>query len=141
MRMKHAIRERWVEALRSGRYKKVSGKLGVKQPDGSVDNCALGVLCELAVLDGVTGRRAYSEYAMRAYSEDAMMSAMAYGGSLDTLPHSVQVWAGVTSGDPCVDSGDTTRTIAELNDASDLEFDEIAKLIDGDRGRKFDTED
>lgn len=49
-KLKPAIKARWVAALRSGKYIQGRGALHSTAPDRF---CCLGVLCELAVADGV----------------------------------------------------------------------------------------
>ena len=44
--MKTALRNKWVRALRSGRYKQIDGKLEEKKGF----NCCLGVLCRISKL-------------------------------------------------------------------------------------------
>lgn len=42
--MKRELRQRWIEALRSGRYKQTTGQIGTNKGP----NCCLGVLCRIA---------------------------------------------------------------------------------------------
>ena len=41
------FKQKWVEALRSGRYKQVQGTLKGKKEDGSVGYCCLGVALDI----------------------------------------------------------------------------------------------
>lgn len=50
--MRPEIAKRWVEALRSGKFKQGKHRLANETPDGR-NYCCLGVLCEIAVEDGV----------------------------------------------------------------------------------------
>ena len=56
----------WITALRSGKYKQGIGKLKAKGVDGTeLCHCCLGVLCELAVEQGIIGpstQRAENSY-------------------------------------------------------------------------------
>lgn len=49
--MKETIKNRWVKALKSGKYKQVKGTLKGVRPDGEVGYCCLGVLCDLYIKD------------------------------------------------------------------------------------------
>lgn len=132
MIMRHEIRERWVEALRSGRYKKAMRRLGSRE-SGVEEQCALGVLCELAVLDGVIVRH---EIGIDDYTP---VTIFAYGDSTENLPVEVMDWAGLDAVDPHVINQDgNISAITELNDGCGLEFDAIAKLVDADPDRKSD---
>jgi hypothetical protein len=86
--MKHQIKKRWVEALRSGKYKQGKDYLC---RDG--DFCCLGVLCELAVEDGVIPEPAPSKVQPRPCRKDGVF---AYGAGFDYMPPpEVCDWAGV----------------------------------------------
>lgn len=50
MKMNPEIKQKWVEALRSGRYKQEKGALLV-QASGGAGYCCMGVLCE--IVDGL----------------------------------------------------------------------------------------
>ena len=47
-----ALKARWVEALRSGKYHQGTGRLRCQVPGQADRFCCLGVLCELLVEDG-----------------------------------------------------------------------------------------
>lgn len=49
---KGVIRQ-WIAALRSGEFKQTQGRLGEVAEDGSNAYCCLGVLCELAMAEGL----------------------------------------------------------------------------------------
>jgi hypothetical protein len=147
--MKQDIKERWVAALRSGEYKQAEGYLSAitRHDDGSlkevVGHCCLGVLCEIAVADGIIGKRVYA----------GSDSCMIYGSGSETgaLPPQVQQWAGLESADPnitythtcdeecdemCTDAHDLgdgqeyNRSLSNLNDDLKLDFNQIAGLIE-----------
>lgn len=139
MRMKHEIRERWVEALRSGRYKKTSGALGrLDQDTGEEKFCAYGVLCELAVMDGVVVRSDDDAFRMRQV-RFYYRSPRSGESSLTDPPKSVLDWAGIAA--TCsrvVDEDGNAYDVITLNDNYGKPFDEIAKLIDSDVDRRHD---
>lgn len=122
--MDNNIKERWLSALRSGEYKQTKNIL--KDDEGF---CCLGVLCDLAVKDGVIGpwyrREPVNDYTLfsrgfhgEGYYEDA------------TLPVEVLDWAGLDDSNPMVDLGDFNPVpISDPND-NGYTFDQIADLID-----------
>lgn len=115
----------WVDALRSGDYKQGDGQLRARRTAGD-EFCCLGVLCELAIKDGVTvtvDRREGTDYFL-------------YEGQAGLLPREVIDWAGF---DPDGDlEGDldgfydvalgVAGTAAELNDNGEP-FANIADVI------------
>lgn len=51
--MLNPIQQAWVDGLRSGDYKQGNGQLTTIKPDGTEEDCCLGVACKLAVKAGV----------------------------------------------------------------------------------------
>lgn len=128
LEMNPEIRDRWVAALRSGNYAQGRGHL--KEDAGY---CCLGVLCELAVADGIIG--AAEKYEMW----------WEYGHSANYPPETVRVWAGLRSNDPVVRDNaagisyelskfnDGNEEIADIDGESCVSphsFDQIADLIE-----------
>lgn len=118
--MDQIIKEKWVAALRSGEYEQGTGALHrYDNGDGNDTFCCLGVLCDLAVQEGVVvrGRGTQGRYE--------------YGstGERNYLPDEVQKWAGVarTPGVPVTDG--RTQSLANKNDDG-ADFTEIADLIE-----------
>lgn len=100
----------WTDALRSGDYEQGKGTL--REND---KYCCLGVLCEVAIKDGVD--LPFSKGAKGIYT---------YGDHQIELPLEVAEWAKLNGGDPVV--GGTTAI--GMNDADDMTFPEIANAID-----------
>lgn len=121
--MKTEIKERWLEALRSGDYEQ-----GTRTLRNANDHfCCLGVLCDLAEQEGVVtheiaapGRYAYT--GAEAYDEWR-------SSSTTTLPTAVAKWAGLDWNNPSVIAGDEERSLAGINDEG-ASFSEIADLIE-----------
>lgn len=116
--MKEQVKKKWVKALRSGKFSQTQGTL--KDESGY---CCLGVLCELAVQEGV----------IKAGRADAT-GYYTYGrNSQDLLPPTVQRWAGIKSENPDVkfiDDGESINvSLSAVND-NGVEFDKIADLIE-----------
>lgn len=114
--MNKDIATKWVEKLRSGTIEQLRGNLG----SGSA-RCCLGVLCDIAVKDGIIEKEAHYGY-----------NAVCFGGSSEVLPTSVMDWAGMVLGNAVglLELEDGTRmTLADLNDAG-LTFAQIADVIE-----------
>ena len=107
--MKKDIAEKWVKALRSGKYEQ-----GIACLNRSNKFCCLGVLCDLAVKEGVsikvTQRKKY----------------MFYNGVKSVLPLMVQEWANMTSPQGVLFNG---GALTAMNDKG-ATFEEIAKIIE-----------
>lgn len=117
--MKEEIKERWVSALRSGKF--TQGKDRLKTDDE--DYCCLGVLCELAVEDKVI-----------APAKDTEDFGWIYEDEQGTLPNKVREWAGLAEDNPYVeftrDGEARYESLSELNDDLNLSFKEIALIIE-----------
>lgn len=131
--MRSDVKAKWVQALRSGEYQQTVGLLhrvvdgntdGSTNPDAGlqVGFCCLGVLCEVAVKDGV----------ISATHKDGGHFVLYGKEGISMLPEKVQQWAGLTSLGTYEDNGET-RSLAELNDHDRLNFNQIADVVE----RKF----
>lgn len=127
--MKAEIKDRWIEKLESGEFPQVKGELRGVDVDGEVIGyCCLGVLCEIAVEDGIIERDPeFGGYLAPDEDGDEYRE-----NSL--LPKAVADWAGLDSVSPavpadCIDDPETTVELSELNDAYNQNFKSIAKLI------------
>lgn len=110
--MDKVIADKWVAALRSGEYDQGNGKLNM---GGKF--CCLGVLCDIAVKEGVISPRG-SEH-----SPDLVI----YGDEAAWLPKEVMDWSGMRT-----DSGSLGETsLVSMND-SGVPFLEIADTIEKD---------
>ena len=106
--MKAEIKNRWVEALRSGEYKQGLGRLRSKEGR----YCCLGVLCDLHAKDTGTEWRSCSD-----------LPSFGYLGMSGALPDEVEVWA-----DAQLDAWRESKVI-RLND-SGSSFTDIADFIE-----------
>ena len=119
--MNPRIKQRWLEALRSGEYKQIN--LNLQNSDGF---CCLGVLCDLHAKErGMNWVRQTDGYELY--------------GETQILPLSVQEWAGLDN-----DVGGmvdfeyerdgvmyvTSESLPEINDSWNKNFNEIADLIE-----------
>lgn len=112
--MDQVIKEKWLTALRSGDFSQTTGVLEHK---GSF--CCLGVLCSLAVEDGVIQRNDSHEGIY--YGTHGDESAL-------VLPVGVMEWANIDSNPLIVDEYGNT-SLADLNDGGKT-FEEIADFIE-----------
>ena len=125
-----------IEALRSGKY--VQGHRALapivdESPDsdepGRQQYCCLGVLCEVALANGLTGvKRVEGVYQVGYLSENS--------GDRDDvefalLPYAVQEWYGLDREGPSVITEDgNTAEVAYLNDDGGYTFDQIADAFE-----------
>jgi hypothetical protein len=87
------IMEKWVKALRSGKYRKGRGVLCEVKKNGTKNYCCLGVLCELYMEENNLPIRIGPQVSSR--SRDRMI---VYYDEYDKfLPHEVRSWAGMES--------------------------------------------
>ena len=70
--MDKEIKEKWLEALRSGEYIQGEGQLARERFD-KIEYCCLGVLCEVATREGILDQDSWSgidEYPPLSFMED-----------------------------------------------------------------------
>ena len=125
--MKKDIKDKWVKALRSGKYKQGTGYLINSSNDGGqCKHCCLGVLCDLYLQEHDATLSWYSE----AISDTEVLNVASLYGMEFLLPYQVQEWAGLHEPSPCVEYCDSTEMLSELNDYNGLDFDNLADLIE-----------
>ena len=120
------VKQLWISALRSGEYGQAIGVLHSTQDD---TYCCLGVLCEVAIKNGV-----YLDV-------DHGSQSTRYNNHTAALPYDVMKWSGLGS-----DSGELEHylhskvayegerevftCLAQLNDEGSFDFNQIADIID-----------
>jgi hypothetical protein len=110
--MNRDVAKLWVKALRSGDYEQGQGALRRLTEDGPQD-CCLGVLCDLAISNGI-------ELETRKSSYD---NKIVFGSSsVGVPPIEVMDWAGLEYGQ--------AEQYADLNDVQDYTFEQIADYIE-----------
>lgn len=115
--MKKVIADLWVEALRSGMYDQGKEALNHEQCF-----CCLGVLCEVAIKDGLQLEKA------NELSEGKLTGAVVYDGAYCTLPSSVMEWAGIRDQYGKFNAK-KMKSLVRLND-NGMSFDGIADVIE-----------
>jgi hypothetical protein len=113
--MKNNVARRWVNALRSGKYKKTTGVL--KRSNGSY--CALGVLCDLYKKEGKPLGEKPSKDPKDYFS--TRMDVVSFGGEVEAPPIKVLKWAGL--------GGREADEIAAMNDLG-KSFKRIAAYVE-----------
>lgn len=156
--MKQEIVDRWITKLRSGEYNQTNGFLGstVERPDRPAGYCCLGVLCEIAVEDGILTRQSFDTGSV-AYGDEEEFNTADYQQSF--LPASTVAWLGretpdegsrvdvtniyfdVTDVQERLDMQDITSydrfqgrivvSASTLNDHHKFTFNDIADLLEG----------
>lgn len=116
LEMNPEIRARWTATLRSGKVRQARNSLRTDRGG----RCCLGVLCDLAVADGVI--------LAATRDEDGTWH---YDGESDHLPERVWEWAGLDSDNPTVRGDLRSLSLTFLNDTMRWTFALIADAIDG----------
>lgn len=122
--------KKWVEALRSGKYKQGYGCLAAIHTDlegkKTEEYCCLGVACEVAIENGLkietfVTKGAFHEYKAYGHKEESSV-----------LPHQVIQWLGMASanGSYFPDENADLTTLIEKNDGRHNSFDAIANIIE-----------
>ena len=113
--------KKWVEALRSGKFKQ--GKNFLHSIEGDTF-CCLGVACELAVKEGIIPEPILKDTGTYVYGDEN-------DSSNGFLPRAVKNWLGLgdVSGRLKMETGNTSLT--NLNDSGTYDFNAIADIIEG----------
>lgn len=111
--MNPQVKELWTAALRSGRFNQ-----GFYQLAADDSYCCLGVLCEIAVQEGVID------------TATELNGEKRYGSQKTYLPQQVVDWADLESRSPQVEVSEGSRSLSSLNDSRFYDFNKIANLIE-----------
>lgn len=131
-KMNPEVKQKWIDALRSGDYEQGSEKLR-----GVNGYCCLGVLCD------IYSREHDTQWVFKGYDENAdennphPMDYWYFDGQSEFLPYSVMDWAGLKNHNPNVriycsndeDEDFYTDEIANVND-SGYTFMDLSKIIE-----------
>lgn len=132
--MNPEIKDRWLQKLRSGQYDQIKGELW----DGE-GFCCLGVLCEVAVEDGIIKRNEdfNSGYTAPLMCRDDSGDDREFYRENSILPTVVKEWAGLDDNNPAVEmkgfydpDDDSDVELSELNDSAGYTFEDIANIIE-----------
>jgi hypothetical protein len=130
--MRKDVMKKWVQALRSGKFKQGTGTLKQFNSKGDAQHCCLGVLCEL--YNDSMRKSKKKTLPEKVYDNDMDFSHgyCRFGGKRDDLPKEVMKWSGIQDS-----IGMFPRKVTDNNDFfEDGEY-SLADL--NDTGRKFKT--
>lgn len=119
--MKEEIKDKWLQALRSGSYSQA--KYALHTEGGEF--CCLGVLCDLAVKEGV----------IPSPEPQKVSGYWKYNRDTKNLPLEVMKWAGVRhpAGEFVqVEGSKRKEALVSLNDFLGKSFSQIANIIEDD---------
>lgn len=128
--MNPEVKELWLSALRSGEYvqgKNLLHKSYPKKPDKADEFCCLGVLCDIAVKNGVIPEEDLNILSTGDEVED--YNYHAYDSGTAFLPKVVQEWSGVLSDNGEYPAEGRPRSLVYLNDDG-FPFASIADVIE-----------
>lgn len=117
--------EKWVKALRSGKYKQGQGLLKQTTEQNKTSHCCLGVLCEIYNEEMRKNKK-------KTLSEKVNNGLHEFNKQFEHLPKPVQKWAdlfGQIGEFTDVDRGIYLGSLADMNDGG-YSFKEIAKTIE-----------
>ena len=121
------VKQKWVEALRSGKFKQ--GRCHLKwEADDGMRHCCLGVLCELYV--------EVTDHAEWVPDPNSLIKNQILDDHNGTLPPDVQQWADLPINDPHLLAQPYNKPdadyhfITELNDNLNYDFKQLAELIE-----------
>lgn len=118
------VRAEWVRRLRSGQYMQGLGVLRMDRSDGLVAHCCLGVLCEIAVDEGVVIREDRPRNAAIFSGVGDFAHHDGFASALSMPPRSLAGWVGID-----INSG-FFEELALMNDSGEFTFDAIADKIE-----------
>ena len=125
--MKKEIADKWIKALRSGQYKQGLNYLN----ENNTNFCCLGVLCEIALSEGLNISKVGKLKCQPAPEESYIYE---YNGDMQNLHISIIVW-----GDMHIDKSINEHTcigeLISMNDNQGCSFEEIAKFIEDNTDR------
>ena len=120
--MKKEIAEKWVEALRSGKFNQ--GRNYLKRTTGEeATHCCLGVLCEL---HNELNEETIEESSMWLGEVGNKDSIHTFDGATGALSITVQHWAGIKTDNGSVGG----YCLTTMNDDAENSFAEIADFIE-----------
>lgn len=130
--MNHEIKAEWLRRLRDPNRKQLRGDLTRIHKDGSRSDCCLGVLCEIAVEQGVLVTTPTTSAGLLGYQYQDVS-----GVAFTMPPERVNDWADMDAfvvdypfAYPDSHNIEGVLHLAELNDKYGLTFDQIADVIE-----------
>lgn len=120
--MNKQVKEKWINALRSGDYQQGRHALKNTSYDNKDNYCCLGVLCDLYLKETPTANWSLQW-------DDSWQFETKTGHVEQVLPKEVVAWAELKDENPIVERNNFKDSIASYNDKGTT-FIEIAQLIE-----------
>jgi hypothetical protein len=128
--MNKKVMQKWLKALRSGKYKQGQGTLKQYDSNGNAQHCCLGVLCELYNKEMKKNKKKTLIEKFCSNDSDFSHGRSRFGGKADDLPKEVMKWADMDNNlGKFYLSDDHYECLADLNDAG-RKFKTIANIIE-----------
>jgi len=132
--MKKTVMKKWVNELRSDRYKQGTALLKQKHEDGTIQHCCLGVLCELYNSEMKKNKKKQLNEVKEDHPDCfdwATSHAYSFDGDNSRLPKAVIVWGGIHDPDGGLENCSTQKynSLADMNDSGES-FEAIADVIE-----------
>jgi hypothetical protein len=120
--MNQEIKQKWIEALRSGSYSQTKQQL---RKENSF--CCLGVLCDLYLKENNQDWKMQgNDIGVIVYDEEGYYMPLI---EVAVLPDKVYTWAGLDEENPEVEYAEQIMPISDVNDLG-RSFKEIASIIE-----------
>ncbi len=126
--MNEEIKAKWINALRAGNYQQGMGGLKRSTKGGGAEFCCLGVLCEIAVQEGIIPPAVSGKEMGYPINEDNPKGVRYYYGkdrATGHPPKEVVEWAGM-----CSNPTSSMNMLIYLNDTEGYTFKQIADWIE-----------
>lgn len=120
--MNPSVKEKWLEALRSGEYKQAVGRLRWPPTGGF---CCMGVLCDLYHKETGDGTWVFIPATPNDHQSHSHYTFLSEDGF---APDAVSTWAGLAP--YSTESGSELHVVAHLNDFKKQSFKTIAQYIE-----------
>lgn len=127
--MDPVIKQLWTSALRSGKYKQGKNYLNIINANNEHQYCCLGVLCEIAIKQGMNIETEEDRTSVIFASDNHIRATIKYEGDECTPPPAVQQWAGIGAEGGYIHPTNDDPSLVRDNDSGKT-FDEIADIID-----------
>lgn len=122
--MNKEVKQKWIDALRSGEYAQTVGVLKEKFSNGKDAFCCLGVLCDL-----------YAKETSAEWIYNRRLGRYSFLEMVDLPPRDVEKWANIDSDEEFVHKDEqglviSSNTLYDFNDLHGLTFEEIADIVE-----------
>ena len=139
--MNKEIADKWIAALRSGKYKQGKGNLKTVDEDNNESFCCLGVLCDIAPKELAEFETKKDPESRNIFNSRYIKDKMHGGLRSCSLPESIKEWAGMFDCSGRLrdhkkyiatknEDQEKYAVIWALNDDVGMSFEEIADIIE-----------